>query len=264
VPDHDSRASGLEVAVPPGRAPRLFLHAALDGKRVTLDVPDAHYLSKVLRLRKGEHVTVFNGRGEERVAVIERLDRERAELSLGARLPVLPEPTVEITLVQSLVKNDAMDLIVQKATELGVRRICAVRTEHSVVRLDAPRAERRVAHWRKIAQSACEQSGRHAPPTIDAFGSLEECFASLPDDALKVLFEPRAPSAADALPRSVTKVCLLIGPEGGFGPADLVQISTAGFTALCLGPRTLRAETAALAACTFAELQWGDFRANHA
>jgi 16S rRNA (uracil1498-N3)-methyltransferase len=252
------------MAAPLGRAPRLFLGAALDGKRITLEEPDAHYLGHVLRLRKGQQVTVFNGRGEERVAMIERLDRERAELSLGTRLPVLPEPTVEITLVQSLVKNDAMDLIVQKATELGIRRICAVRTEHSVVRLDATRAERRLAHWRKIAQSACEQSGRHSPPTIDAYGSLEECFASLPDDALKVVFEPRARSAVDALPRSIAKVCLLIGPEGGFGTADLVQISTAGFAAQRLGPRTLRAETAALVACTFAELHWGDFRANHA
>jgi 16S rRNA (uracil1498-N3)-methyltransferase len=176
----------------------------------------------------------------------------------------LPEPTVEVTLVQSLVKNDAMDLIVQKATELGVRRICAVKTDHSVVRLDATRADRRLAHWRKIAQSACEQSGRHSPPTIDCYATLDECLATVPDDALKIALHPRATSADEALPRSVGKVCLLVGPEGGFSVADLAQIAAAHFATLRLGPRILRAETAAVAACTFAALRWGDFGTNHA
>ena len=262
--DPDSSSKAREAAPELGREPRLFLAVGLDGTRVTLDSPDAHYLGNVLRLRKGERVTVFNGRGEERLATIERLDRQRAELSLGARRAALPEPTIEVTLVQSLVKNDAMDLIVQKATELGVRRICAVKTDHSVVRLDATRTDRRLAHWRKIAQSACEQSGRHTPPTIDCYAALGECFAGLPDDALKIAFHARATSAAPTLPRSVGKVCLAIGPEGGFSATDLDQIAAAHFIALRLGPRILRAETAAVAACTFAALRWGDLGANHA
>jgi 16S rRNA (uracil1498-N3)-methyltransferase len=245
-------------------APRLFLAADLSGTRVTLEDADAHYLGTVLRLGKGEQVTVFNGRGEERLATIDRLDRQRAELSLGARLAALPEPTLETTLIQALVKNDAMDLIVQKATELGVRRIHAVKTDHSVVQLDASRAERRLAHWRKIAQSACEQSGRHSPPLIQTYASLAECIAGVPEGAVRIVLDPHAPSVGQTLPRAVTKVCLLVGPEGGFSSADLAQISAAGFTALRLGPRTLRADTAAITACALVALLWGDLRVDHA
>jgi 16S rRNA (uracil1498-N3)-methyltransferase len=265
VRDSDSLSNEIESnPQAQGHAPRLFLAADLGGTRVTLEPGDAHYLGTVLRLGKGEQVTVFNGRGEERRATIDRLDRQRAELSLGARLTALPEPTLETTLIQALPKNDAMDLIVQKATELGVRRIYAVKTDHSVVRLDASRAERRLAHWRKIAQSACEQSGRHLPPLIQAYASLAECIAGVPDGALRIALDPHAPTIGHALPHSVNKVCLLVGPEGGFSAADLAQISAARFTALRLGPRTLRAETAAITACAFAALRWGDLRVDHA
>jgi 16S rRNA (uracil1498-N3)-methyltransferase len=264
VRDRDSHSTEFDGKAAQGHTPRLFLAADLGGTRVTLGDGDAHYLGTVLRLGKGEQVTVFNGRGDERLATIDRLDRQRAELSLGARLTALPEPTVETTLIQALVKNDAMDLIVQKATELGVRRIYAVKTDRSVVRLDASRAERRIAHWRKIAQSACEQSGRHSPPLIQAYASLAECIAAVPSGGLRIVLDPHAPNGGHALPRTVTMVCLLVGPEGGWSSADLAQISAARFTALRLGPRTLRAETAAITACAFAALEWSDLRVNHA
>jgi 16S rRNA (uracil1498-N3)-methyltransferase len=264
VRDRDSFSADAAAEASQGHAPRLFLAVDLGGPRAALDDADAHYLGTVLRLRKGDRVTVFNGRGDERLATIDRLDRERAELSLGARLAALPAPTVETTLIQALVKNDAMDLIVQKATELGVGRICAVKTDHSVVRLDAPRAERRLDHWRKIARSACEQSGRHSPPTIEAYASLAECVAGLPEETFKIALDPHAPTASGAFPRDVPRVCMLIGPEGGWSGADRAEISAAHFRPLCLGPRTLRADTAAIVACTFAALQWGDFRANQA
>jgi 16S rRNA (uracil1498-N3)-methyltransferase len=264
VRDRDSLSTCIDGKAAQSHAPRLFLAADLGGTRVTLEDADAHYLGTVLRLGKGEQVTVFNGRGVERLATIDRLDRQRAELSLGARLAALPEPAVETTLIQALVKNDAMDLIVQKATELGVSRIYAVKTDHSVVRLDASRAERRLDHWRKIARSACEQSGRHSPPLIQAYASLAECIAEVPEGTLRIALDPHAPTIGHVLPRAVTKVCVLVGPEGGFSAADRAQITVARFTALRLGPRTLRAETAAITACAFAALQWGDFSVNHA
>jgi 16S rRNA (uracil1498-N3)-methyltransferase len=261
VRDPDSFSADGGVPAAHAHAPRLFLAADLGGTRVTLEHADAHYLGTVLRLRKGEQVTVFNGRGDERLATIDRLDRQRAELSLGARRAALPEPAVDTTLIQALVKNDAMDLIVQKATELGVRCIYAVKTDHSVVRLDASRAERRLDHWQKIARSACEQSGRHSPPRIEPYASLADCLAGLPAEALKIALDPYAPRSAQALPSRVSSVCLLVGPEGGFSAADHALISAARFISLRLGPRTLRAETAAIAGCTFVALQWGDFRA---
>jgi 16S rRNA (uracil1498-N3)-methyltransferase len=263
VRDRDSLSTDIAGNAGQGHAPRLFLAADLSGTRITLEDADAHYLGTVLRLGKGEQVTVFNGRGEERLATIDRRDRQRAELNLGARLAPLPESPVQTTLIQALVKSDAMDLIVQKATELGVSRIYAVKTDHSVVRLDASRAERRLDHWRKIARSACEQSGRHSPPLIQVYASLAKCITDVPEGTLKIALDPHT-NVGHALPRAVTAVCLLVGPEGGFSTADLTEISAAGFIRLRLGPRTLRADTAAITACAFAALSWGDFPVNHA
>jgi 16S rRNA (uracil1498-N3)-methyltransferase len=132
------------------------------------------------------------------------------------------------------------------------------------VRLDAARTERRLEHWRRIARSACEQSGRHSPPTIEACASLAECVAALPAETLRIALDFHAPPARGPLPQEVAKVCMLVGPEGGWSEADRAEISAARFLALRLGPRTLRAETAAIAACTFAALSWGDLRANQA
>jgi 16S rRNA (uracil1498-N3)-methyltransferase len=239
-------------------APRLFVAADLAGDSLSLDARSAHYVVDVLRLQAGDRLIVFNGQGEERRAVVDTAGRRGAGLSLHERVVPLPEPDLAVTLIQSWVKNDAMDLIVQKATELGVRAIHAVKTEWSVVRLDAERGARRLTHWRKIAASACEQSGRHFPPVIGLFHSLAASCAELPANALRVAFEPGAREGLDALHPVSAAVCVLIGPEGGFGAADRATIAAAGFVSASLGPRTLRAETAALAACALAQARWGD------
>ena len=239
--------------------PRLFLDADLSQSDVLLDERDAHYVGHVLRLKAGDRVTVFDGRGIERAATVGLLSRRRSQLDLHDRLPTLPEAELEITLVQALIKSDAMDLIVQKITELGVRRLCAVHTDFSVVRLDGERSLRRVEHWRRIARSACEQCGRHFPPAIEAYESLDVCLAELPVGAARIVFDPRAPSLCE-LASTPAAVCLLVGPEGGLSAADGELARIAGFETASLGPRTLRAETAALAACTAAQLRWGDMR----
>lgn len=241
-----------------GRGPRLFLDSNLAGASVVLEERDAHYAGHVLRLKTGDRLTVFDGRGTERAAIVELSSRRRSELSLHEHLAPLAEPGLELTLVQALVKSDAMDLIVQKATELGVRRIAAVKTDFSVVRLDDERAQRRLEHWRRIARSACEQCGRHFAPEIVAFESLESCLAALPEAPARIAFEPYAPAlAARPAPASV---CLLIGPEGGLSPTDAQRARAAAFEPAGLGPRTLRAETAAIAACAAVQLRWGDMR----
>src|SRR5262245_5657208 len=154
------------------RVPRLFVERDLDGSSVTLDEDEAHYMGNVLRLGRGDRLIAFNGRGSERIASIESLQRRGAVLALEAEHPPLPESPLDLTLVQALPKSDAMDLIVQKATELGVRTLVPVYTEFSVVKLDAERSERRSLHWRKVAQSACEQCGRHRPLRIEAAAPL--------------------------------------------------------------------------------------------
>jgi 16S rRNA (uracil1498-N3)-methyltransferase len=152
-----------------------------------------------------------------------------------------------------------MDLIVQKATELGVKRISPVLTEYGVVKLDQARSARRRDHWQKVAESACEQSGRIRPPLIDEPLTLKSWLGAKTREAdVDLILRPDATTPMASLQPPRTKVCLLIGPEGGFSDIEYDDASVAGFTAVSLGPRVLRTETAAIAAVAIAESMWGD------
>jgi 16S rRNA (uracil1498-N3)-methyltransferase len=239
------------------RLPRLFVEHELDGSSVTLDERESHYLGHVLRLARGDELVTFNGRGAERVATVGSLQRRGAVLELRAARVPLPESPLDLTLLLALAKSDAMDLVVQKTTELGVRTLAPAFTEFSVVRLDAERSERRIDHWRKIASSACEQCGRHRPPTISAPLPLADALAALPP-AARFALDPAADRALDEQPAPTSSLVVAVGPEGGFGPSDWRHLDAAKFVRVALGPRTLRAETAALAACAIAQALWGD------
>ena len=238
---------------------RLFVDGDLSRNVVDIGNRQAHYLGHVLRLKQGDRVVVFNGRGDERLAAIRSLARRRPELAIVADLEPLAEPRLDLTLIQALVRSEAMDTIVQKAAELGVRKLHAVKTDFSVIKLDDERAARRVAHWNKVAQSACEQSGRHRPPEIGVAASLAKCLDGLSPRGIRIVCQPGAGSHIAGLGREADAVTVLVGPEGGFSSADLKAIDAAGFSHVALGPRLLRADTAAIAACTLAQSVWGDF-----
>lgn len=236
---------------------RLFIDRSLAGRVIEIAENDAHYLGNVLRLKKGDELIVFNGRGEERHATVTLLSRRRSELAVIDRVEPLAEPRLGIVLIQALVKAEAMDTIIQKATELGVGAIHAVKTDFSVVKLDEERGARRIAHWNRIAQSACEQSGRHRPPAINTADSLAACLAALPPGGLRLACQTGA-RQTPAVEPAPSLVYLLVGPEGGFSDADLRLIDAGGFVRVGLGPRVLRADTAAISACAMAQLLWGD------
>lgn len=236
---------------------RLYVDAPLDGSTLGLDADQAHYLGRVLRCREGQEIVVFNARGRERRATIESLAKRRARVRLGETLEPLAESPLRIVLLQALVKSDAMDLIVQKATELGVDTIVATRTEFSVVRLDGERESRRLEHWQRIARSACEQSGRHRPPALVLQPKLSDALAALPPDCTRIAFDTNASIPLDAASIGAG-VCLAIGPEGGFSENDRAMLAAEGFEFRSFGPRILRADTAAIAACTAVQLLGGD------
>jgi 16S rRNA (uracil1498-N3)-methyltransferase len=242
------------------RISRLFLDRDLDADRIALSEREAHYLGTVLRLKRGERLLVFNGRGHERYAAVRTLTRRLTELDLLEPAAPLPEPALDLTLLQALPKGEAMDLVVQKATELGVRAIVPVVTDFSVVRLDDERAARRLEHWSRIAQSACEQCGRHRPMAIHPVASLDACLAAVPEAATKLALDTGAHAAFRSGAAPLGKVFLLVGPEGGFSETDLARVEASGFAALRLGPRTLRAETASIVACGLLQHLWGDLR----
>ena len=246
------------MAVLTHRLPRLYVEHALEGDRVALDARESHYLGHVLRLERGDQLVVFNGCGVERQASVEAMQRSGSVLALAETQEPLAESTLDLTLVQALPKSDAMDLIVQKAAELGARALLPVYTEFSVVKLDAERSERRLEHWRRIAQSACEQCGRHRPPRIEAAVPLAAALTALPPGGTRFALDPATERALDEQDLPAPQLVIAIGPEGGFAAADWRRLDAALFSRVALGPRILRVETAALAVCAVAQARWGD------
>ena len=231
------------------------------GIEVQLDADQSRYVGRVLRLRAGDTLSVFNGEDGEFAAEILHVGKGIVTLAVGSVHETDTESSLKVHLVQGISRSERMDFVVQKATELGVKRITPVLTEYGVVKLDDKRADKRREHWQKVAISACEQSGRVRPPLIDAPLVLKTWFGQKPGDAdVDLILQPGAPIALVSIDPPRTKLCILAGPEGGFSPVEYEDAGVAGFTAVSLGPRILRTETAALAAVAVAQSAWGDLR----
>ena len=189
------------------------------------------------------------------------IDKDSAIVLVESHVATATESPLKVHLVQGISRGERMDFVVQKATELGVKRITPVLTQYGVVRLDADRATKRRDHWLSVSHSACEQSGRIRPPLIDEPVSLNTWFGDKTDDAdIDLTLQPRAATALTSTTAPRTKVCLLIGPEGGFSQDECEDAGAAGFKAVSLGPRILRTETAAAAALAVIQSMWGDLR----
>ena len=239
---------------------RLFVTDRLaTGAELRLDKDKSRYLGRVLRLRNGDRVHVFNGDDGEFEADIRSLAKDAAVILVGQPVDTATESPLRIHLVQGISRGERMDFVIQKATELGVKRISPVFTEYGVVKLDDKRTQKRRDHWQSVAQSACEQSGRVRPPLIDSPIALNSWFgAGARETDTDLILRPGAVTPLGAIEAPVTKVCLLVGPEGGFSESEYDDADATGFEAVSLGPRVLRTETAALAAIAVAQAAWGD------
>jgi len=228
------------------------------GASVPLAPFAADHLTKVLRLADGAPVVCFNGDGRDYAGMLELRGKGAATVRLGAGADVGVESPLALTLVQAVARGEKMDLILQKATELGVARIVPVLTERTEVKLDDDRAERRVAHWQRVVESACEQCGRARVPMVEAPLALARyAEGAMHDDGVKLALHPDG-EGLDAL-AGADAMTLAVGPEGGFSERDLSILATAGFARLRLGPRVLRTETAGLAAIAALQARFGDF-----
>lgn len=239
---------------------RLYTAETLSpGEELSLGEEAARYLGRVLRMKVGDRIHVFNGEQGEWRATIRRFGHRRVVLLVEDPVETKTESPLDLHLIQGVSRGERMDFVVQKATELGVSRITPVLTDYGVVRLDLRRSTRRREHWQGIAENACEQSGRIRPPAIDAPLPLNDWFGAgreAPSRKL-VLHAAAAATLPDAAPGD-DGLCLLIGPEGGFSDRELDDAALAGFEAVSLGPRILRTETAAVAAIAIAQSRWGD------
>ncbi|MEX2123568.1 MAG: 16S rRNA (uracil(1498)-N(3))-methyltransferase [Woeseia sp.] len=232
------------------------------GDELRLDEERTRYVGRVLRLRVGDAVVLFDGSGGEFSAAITEVAKRAVVVRVGERRERSVESPLAITLIQGISRGERMDIVVQKATELGVRRITPVMTEFSVVRLHGgndDKGEKRALHWLKVARSACEQCGRNVVPTFDAPQSFKSWLESSSSSGVpRIVLHPGATRTLGNLERIHDRIELLIGPEGGLSDAEVDQAVAAGFRACSIGPRVLRTETAAIAAIAALQARWGD------
>ncbi len=229
-----------------------------DLRHVDLSGSQAGHIQRVLRLAAGDMIILFDGSGGEFAAEILSVSRGLVRLALKKHCQVSRESGLKLVLIQGVSQGPRMDLTVQKATELGVNRIVPIVTERSVARPSGKRAGNRRRHWLSVAASACEQCGRNLLPDIDEPSSLEGVLADKPAaDGYYVLTEDNSKAAID-FKFEGTSLCYLVGPEGGLTRLETAAASTAGFEPVCMGPRTLRTETAAIAFAAIAQSLWGD------
>jgi len=233
--------------------PRFFCDALLGpGAELALPPGAARHV-QVLRAQPGDAITLFNGEGGEWRAVVRRMGRSEVVVEVQSHEAVEREAARAVTLAIGMPANERMDWLVEKATELGVARIAPLQTQHGVLRLSGERAQKKQAHWQAIAQAACEQCGRNRLPEVLPVRDLAAFLAQAHGPrAVLSLSEGRVP-APQAFAGS-GPLTVLIGPEGGLSTSEDAQARAAGFAAVDLGPRVLRAETAAIAALTLASL----------
>lgn len=232
---------------------RVFLPPErISAGRAVLTPEAVHYLRDVLRLEAGAELELFDGQGGAYPA---RLEEDLAWLRLGPRREA--RPALSLWLLAALSKGEKMDLVMQKATELGATRILSFEAERSVVRLDPGRGPARLARWRRIAEEAARQCGRADVPEVSLSPSLPAALAQVPEGFVRLAFHPGGGPLSRERGADVG-VAAVVGPEGGFSPEEVLACEAAGVRTVSLGPRILRAETAALVAVALLQAHFGD------
>lgn len=234
------------------------------GQTIELNLAAGHHASRVLRLKIGDSVIVFNGRGGEFQAHITSIRKTSTTLIVDRFDDIERESPLIITLTQALCANDRMDWIIQKSVELGVTRIQPIITTRSIVRLSEERAAKRLEHWQKVIISACEQCGRNRIPVIALPHSLIDWLSARKSDTLQHRDFMLSINGSHSLknfapPPADTQLTLAVGPEGGWTADEDIILQQAGFTTLRAGRRIMRTETAALATIAALQAYWGDF-----
>jgi 16S rRNA (uracil1498-N3)-methyltransferase len=240
------------------RLPRFYTQQALSpGQSVTLEETSSHHLLRVLRLKAGESLLLFNGDGSEYQAVLKEVDSKRARVLVADVTRPERESPLQIDLGQGISRGARMDLVLQKSVELGVDSITPLWTKRSQVQLRGSRLEKRLSHWHGVIRSACEQSGRVYLPKLHAATGLQNWYSDDADPSLQLVFDPTATlQLSDLSPEKMIRI--LVGPEGGLESQEISSAEDNGFMRVRLGPRTLRTETAALASLAAVQTLWGD------
>lgn len=224
---------------------------------VQLDDDAFNHVIRVLRMKQGENVILFDGSNHVFPAVITEVTKKSATVQTGAAQSDNRESPLNLHLGQVISRGEKMEFTIQKSVELGVNAITPLFSERCGVKLEGERLEKKLQQWQKIVISACEQCGRNQIPVINTAMTLEKWCASL-DDSLKLNLHPRAEKGVNGLQLTSPNIHLLIGPEGGLSDDEIAMTAKYGFTDILLGPRVLRTETAALTVITALQVRFGD------
>jgi 16S rRNA (uracil1498-N3)-methyltransferase len=219
----------------------------------------AHHVSRVLRMKAGDTLTLFNNDGNEYAGEILRINKYEVAVKIVAVTTVECESPLRVTLAQAISAGDRMDFTLQKAVELGVTQIQPIAAERSVVKLSGERTQKRREHWQNVIISACEQCGRATVPEVLPSLPLADWLGIRQQFSLKIILSPTAKQTLHDLKKPAGDICLLIGCEGGFSPVEEQAAASCGFHGIRLGARVLRTETAGLAALAAMQTLWGDF-----
>ena len=241
---------------------RLFYKGLL-ADTIEITGSDAHHLMHVMRAKAGQEILVVDDENQVARMEMTAFREDAVTLALKERLEADTESPVELVLAQCLLKADKMDMVVQKAVELGAVGVIPVRSQNCVVRYDDKKAAARQQRWQKIADEAAKQCGRTAlleVAPVTAIGELLAAEQKAEDSVLVFFYENESEQTVKEYLRAVKakRIVLLVGPEGGFSLAEAQAVAAAGGRSVTLGPRILRAETAALAALTVVQYEKGD------
>jgi 16S rRNA (uracil1498-N3)-methyltransferase len=240
------------------RIPRFFESAELaPNQSWVLSDEVTQHVARVLRMRVGDTLILFNGSGSEFECELTQVEKRSATVTVKSQTDISRASPLHVHIGQALSRGERMDYAVQKATETGMSEMTPLTTERSEVRLKEDRQDKRLRHWQQVAISACEQSLRNELPTIHPVSSLEEWITSVEADLKLVLHHHSAKPLADF--DQPTSVALLIGPEGGLTEAEVELAQQQGFQPVAFGPRVFRTETAPVAALSILQYLWGDF-----
>lgn len=227
---------------------------------VQLDDAATHHIARVLRAKVGDEVVLFNGEGSEFPGTISHIDKKTVTVQIEKKIDRDAESPLELYLAQGISRGEKMDYTIQKAVELGVKKIFPLLTERCNVKLDDERRDKRFQHWRSIVIGACEQSGRNRIPEILAPQTLPQFLDTIEADWKFVLAPQAEKKLSESAIQKTSRVVLLIGPEGGLSEREIELAQKKNFLTLNLGPRILRTETAAVAAMSALQFYAGDLR----
>ncbi len=229
--------------------PRFFIDLSpATGEAVTLTGPDARHIAGALRMTVGEALTLCDGKGTDYACTLTAVDKETVTARVDSAAPTASEPSLAVTLYMGLPKGDKLELIIQKAVELGVTAIVPVVTARSIARVEGKDAEKKRTRWQRIAAEAAGQSGRGIIPTVETPITFKQALPRLAAENTLLCYEGGGQPIGELVSPADTALSLVVGPEGGFDPAEVAAVTAGGGRIATLGPRILRCETAPLAA----------------